>query len=232
MKQFETKHYIFNFHEGSKAENDIHEIASCQETCYRYICDVLKTEPNFKIQYTLCNSREEVGQIYGDDEPCNGFTICPDRIVALYNEQIQCIGFHEDAHIISYTLFRPDCPAIREGLAMYFDRKWWGIQNMDWVSYFLKRNAYLPVDKLLDKNFFFANGCEITYPIMGAFTDYLISTYGIEAFLKVYKQPDISQAMYDVYHKTPAELNDGFVAYVRLFKIDPILEKRMEELLA
>lgn len=31
MKQFETKHYIFNFHEDSKAEHDIHEIAFCQE---------------------------------------------------------------------------------------------------------------------------------------------------------------------------------------------------------
>ena len=39
--------------------------------------------------------------------------------------------------IISYTVNRPDSPAIREGLAMYFDRKWWGIQNLDWTGYFL-----------------------------------------------------------------------------------------------
>ena len=232
MKQFESEHYIFNFHKGSKAEADIHEIAACQEACYSYICSVLKTEPHFKIGYTLCNTREEVGQLYGDNEPCNGFTTAPNKIVAVYNDQIQCIGFHEDAHIISYTLFRPNCPAIREGLAMYFDRKWWGIQNLDWVDYFLKKGTYLPVDKLLHRDFFFDNGCEITYPIMGAFTDYLISTYGIEMFLTVYRQQDIPQAMQVVYHKTTSELNQDFISYVRLFKIDPILEKRMEELLA
>ena len=53
MNRFETEHYIFNFHEGSKAEADIHEIAACQEACFRYICSVLKTQPDFKIEYTL-----------------------------------------------------------------------------------------------------------------------------------------------------------------------------------
>ena len=231
MKQYETEHYIFNFNEGSKAEAEIHEIAACQESCYRYICNVLKTQPSFKIEYTLCNTREEVGGIYGDNEPCNGFARMPNQIIAVYNDQIQCIGFHEDAHIISYTHYRPDSPAIREGLAMYFDRKWWSIQNMDWVGYYLKKDLYLSIDHLLDKDTFFSTDCSITYPIMGAFTDYLISTYGIETFLTVYKQQDIPQAMQAVYHKTPAELNDDFISYVRLFLLDPVLESRMEDLL-
>ncbi len=40
-------------------------------------------------------------------------------------------------------------PAIREGLAMYFDRKWWGIQNLDWAGYYLQTGRYIPVKKLL-----------------------------------------------------------------------------------
>ena len=232
MNRFETAHYIFHFKEGSKAEADIHEIAACQEACYQYICSVLKTEPSFKIKYTLCDTREEAGQIYGDNEPCNGFAVWPDKIVAVYNEQIQCIGFHEDAHCISYTRFRPDCPAIREGLAMYFDRIWWGIPNMTWAGLYLKTNRYVSIDALLEKDTFFSIDCSISYPIMGAFTDYLIASYGIDAFLNLYQQTDTRKALQDVYHKPPTELNEEFIAYVQLFRIDPVLEKRMEELLA
>lgn len=231
MRQFESEHYIFHFNEGSKAEADIGSIASCQETCFRYICTVLKISPTFKIEYFLCDSPQEVGRLYGDDEPCNGFAVMPNRIYAVYNEKVQCIGFHEDAHILSYTLNRPDCPAVREGLAMYFDRKWWGIQNMDWTQYYIKHQLYLPVDILLDKKTFFAADCSLTYPIVGAFTDYLIHAYGLEDYLQFYSQQDMVSAMEDVYRKSPAELNREFVAHVGLFSLDPFLESRMEALL-
>ena len=231
MKQFETEHYIFNYNKHSKAEADIEEIAACQEACFQYICNVLKVKPEFKIEYILCDTPEEVGQAYGDTEPCNGFTLLPNTIYAVYNDHIQCIGFHKDAHVISYTINRPDSPAIREGLAMYFDRKWWGIQNMDWTGYYLKGNLYLPVDKLLDKETFFDADCSVTYPIMGAFTDYLISTYGIEAYMAFYRQQDVALAMEKVFHKTPEELNHDFVSYMNLFRLDAVVEERIASLL-
>lgn len=231
MKQFESEHYIFSYNHDSKAEDDIKEIAACQEACFQYICSVLKVKPEFKIEYILCDTPEEVGRIYGDDEPCNGFAAPPNTVYAVYNSGIQCIGFHEDAHLISYTVNRPDCPAIREGLAMYFDRKWLGIQNMDWVSYFIKKDLYLPVDALLDKATFFDADCSITYPIMGAFTDYLISTYGIETYMAFYSRQNMALAMEEVFHKTPAEINRDFVAYLRLFTLDTVLENRMAALL-
>lgn len=232
MKQFETEHYIFNFREGTSAERDIERIAACQEACFLHICRVLGVMPAFKLQYFLCDSPEEVGRIYGDDDPCNGFAAPPDKIYAVYNDQVQCIGFHEDAHLISYTVNRPNCPGIREGLAMYFDRTWWGIQNLDWTAYFLKHGQYLPADGLLDRETFFDGDCSVTYPIMGAFVDYLIAVYGIAAFMAVYSQPDIPRAMEEIYHKSPGELNREFVSYVKLFRLDPVLEGRMAELLS
>ena len=231
MKQFQSEHYIFHYKEYTKAEEDIWKIADYQESCFRYICDVLGVAPDFKIEYFLCESPEEVGQVYGDNDPCNGFAALPNKIYAVYNEQVQCIGFHEDAHIISFTINRPACPAITEGLAMYFDRKWWGIQNLDWTSYFIKTGQYVPVDKMLDRTYFFAHDCSITYPIMGAFTDWLISTFGAEKYMQMYKRKTIEEAMPFIYQKTPEELNNAFTDYVRLFKIDEVLEQRMENLL-
>ena len=231
MKQYESEHYIFNYGEATKAEQDIAEIAAYQEACFRYICSVLGVKPDFKIEYFLCDSPEEVGRIYGDNDPCNGFAAPPDKIYAVYNEQVQCIGFHEDAHIISFLVNRPKCPAITEGLAMYFDRKWWGIQNLDWTGHYLNTGRYIPVDKMLDRECFFAHDCTITYPIMGAFTDWLIVTYGAESYMQMYKQQNMAEAMMRVYQKTPEELNKAFTDYVRLFRIDDVLEQRMESLM-
>ena len=81
---------------------------------------------------------------------------------------------------------------------MYFDRKWWGIQNLDWTVYFIKTNKYIQINQLLNDDIFFNHDCSITYPIMGAFTDWLISTYGIEKYLEFYKQEDIINALKEI----------------------------------
>ncbi len=103
-KQYKTEHYVFNYNADSKAEEDISKISRLQESCFGYICNVLKTEPTFKIEYYLCETPEEVGRLYGDNEPCNGFASSPNEIYAVYNEKTKCVGFHEDDHIISYTV--------------------------------------------------------------------------------------------------------------------------------
>ncbi len=87
------------------------------------------------------------------------------------------------------------------------------------------------MDKLLDREFFFEHDCTVTYPIMGAFTDWLISSYGQEKYLQLYRQQDIAAGMVQVYGKEPAELNQAFSDYVGLFSIDPTLEQRMAELM-
>lgn len=231
MVQFESEHYIFRYGANTKAEQDIVKIATYQESCFQYICSVLGVTTGFKIEYFLCDSPEEVGCIYGDNDPCNGFAAPPNKIYAVYNEQVKCIGFHEDAHIISFTINRPPCPAITEGLAMYFDRKWWAIQNLDWTGYYLKTGRYIGIDKMLSREGFFSEDCSITYPIVGAFTDWLISTFGIERYMQMYKQNDIPAAMVEVFKKTPEELNEAFTDYVQLFGIDEMLEQQMESLL-
>lgn len=230
MLQYETDNYVFYYREDSYAEKDILKIAYMQQSCFNHICNVLKTKPNFKIEYFLCKTADEVGKIYGDNEPCNGFTSLPNKIYAVYNRKIKCIGFHEDAHIISYTINRPDCPAIREGLAMYFDRKWWSINNLDWVGYFLKEDKFIPIEKLLNKEAFFAEDCSVTYPIMGAFTEWLVSSYGMDRFIAVYREKDTIKAMESVYNKKAEELNRAFVDYANLFEIDEALIKRMSAL--
>ena len=231
MKTYESAHYIFHYGEGGPAERDILDIAAYQESCFEHITYVLGITPDFKIHYYLCDSPEEVGRVYGDNEPCNAFAAMPDAVYAVYNDEVKCIGFHEDAHIISYLVKRPTSPAVREGIAMYFDRKWWGIQNLDWTSFFLKSGRYVPVDRLLNKEDFCQHDCTISYPIVGAFTEWLIARYGMERYLEFYRINDAVEAMIAVFGKTPRELNLEFEGYVKLFSVDEMLLVRMENLI-
>lgn len=73
MQTFETEHYLLHYGAGTPAERDIEKIAALQESCFSHICAVLGLTPDFKIEYFLCDSPEEVGHIYGNDVPCNGF---------------------------------------------------------------------------------------------------------------------------------------------------------------
>ena len=231
MKKFETSNYIFYYDDNSLAAKDIEKIACCQENCFKYICMVLKTKPTFKIHYFLCETPERVGEIYGDNEPCNGFASVPDKIYAVYNKNIKCIGYHEDAHLISYTINRPDNPFIREGLAMYFDKDWWKINNYEWCKYYIKNGKFISLSDLLDKEYFFDNDCELTYPIAGAFTDYIINLYGLDAYLNIYRENDSKKALEDVLKISVDELNFNFISYVQSFKLDVQVEKRIKELL-
>ncbi len=232
MKQFRSEHYIFHFREGSVAETDILSIAKQQEICFSFICSVLSTTPDFLMEYFLCDTPEEVGRAYGDDEPCDGFAREPNQIYAVYNEDIQCIGFHEDAHLISYCINRPRSAAIREGLAMLFDRKWWGIQNSDWALYYIKAGTYIGIHKLLHNEVFETVDCSISYPIMGAFTEYLVARYGIERYLRFYRKTcDTAQAMEEVFGVPLSRLNDDFLDYIRLLPIDSGVEDRIAELI-
>lgn len=230
MKSYETSNYIFYYQENSTAEKDISKIAQLQQSCFEYICNVLQVTLNFKIEYYLCETPDDVGRIYGDNEPCNGFACSPNKIYAVYNEGTKCIGFHEDAHIVSYTINTPNVTAIREGLAMYFDKKWWGIQNLDWTGYFIKTGKYVSINDLLDDEIFYSIDCSIAYPIVGAFTEWLISSYGIDKYLQFYKYENSSIALSLVYNQTSEELSKAFVDYVRFFEIDEVLEHRMKKL--
>lgn len=191
MKTYITKHYIFNYEVSSLAEKDIERIAKEQERCFEKICETLKVNYQDKIQYYFLATPEEVGKLYGIDEPINGFAACGEnKIYAVYNENIKCIGPHEDTHIISFIINMPKSSFIVEGLAMYFDEKWWGIDNEIWSAYYKEENTELSIEKLFDNDHFESLNCEITYPLAGAFTKYLIDKFGITKYIDLYKVKD------------------------------------------
>lgn len=158
-----------------------------------------------------------VGEIYGDNEPCNGFANPPNEIYAVYNDEIKCIGHHEDAHILSYIINRPSSGFIREGLAMYFDKYWWGKKNEQWVQEFLNEGKYISVERLLSDDVFYEYSDAVTYPIAGAFTKFLIDTYGIKKYILLYSyiSKDFLKRFKEVYLKEMKDIEEDFLFIIK-----------------
>lgn len=216
-----TQHYIFYYQKDSFAEKDIVEIMSLQERCYDYICEVLNVKMDRIIHYFLCESPEEVGKMCGDNEPTNGAAKVPDKIYAVYNEKVKCVGFHEDTHLISYnTLAKPKQTLVREGLAMFFDKVWWGIPNDAWVQVFINTGLYRKLSTLTDNKEFHRYSDTITYPIAGAFISYLISIFDIEKFKSFYKTVDdnFDKCFLGTFGKTLNHIEDKFTSYIQDIK--------------
>lgn len=211
----ETEHYIFNYKSGSLAEKEIVQIIDLQENCYREITDTLKFVPQNRIRYWLCDTRKEVKEVSGFEYEVNGVTYTtPEdpRIYAVYNEEKKCVGYHEDTHAIACQYASPNSAAIVEGLAMHFDKGWWKIPNELCTYVYIRDKRYVPIKNMITDEKFYETADMISYPIMGAFTSFLIKKYGIEKYLKLYqKQDDWIAAFENIYHVQLSVLEEKFV---------------------
>lgn len=184
-----TAHYIFHIRPGSPAHRDIASIAAEQEICFERITGELGMTPGKSLRYILCDSPRECAaywkEFFDDDtyEELNGFADCPIAIYAVYNDEVKCIGAHEDAHMIAHLIAQPWEMFLTEGLAMYFDGEWWSEANEVWVRRFQVDGRYVPLQELLDNERFAAVPCEVSYPIAGAFTRYAVEKLGMQAYL-------------------------------------------------
>lgn len=214
--RFSSKHYHYYLKPGSLAEKEIDQIMRVQEESYAKIVRLLGVEPDFPIRYVLCESAGEVGRVYGDDEPCNGFADSPDTVFAVYSQEARCIGPHEDTHLIAELIARPESNFIREGLAMYMDEVWWGKPNVEWVRKFLRDGRYVSVAGLFEREAFFSHPDEITYPLAGAFTKWMIETLGMETYLQtIYVSGEQSkQRIEAAFGATIAEIESSFIAWI------------------
>jgi len=229
----ESNNYRFHYHKNSEVYQIIDEIIHNQEICFKHICKVLNINFDTKINYYLCNSPEEVGNLYGDNEPCNAFARKPNEIFAMVNKDIKCIGYHEDTHIISYSISIPPQVFIREGLAMYFDKYHLGFNNLNWVAYFIDTNKYISISQLILDDEFYKYNWAITYPIAGAFTEYLITMYGIEKYKEFYKKlsNDFEHWFYKIYGISISEFENDFIEYINSFKSNKKVFKLLEDLI-
>lgn len=209
-----SEHYIFHYVAGSVAERDILFIAETQEKSFNKICSTLKIDYPEKINYFLTDSPQEIGRVIWEEEaPCNGCALCGrNKIYATYTDSVQCIGSHEDTHLISFLINYPESDFIVEGLAMFMDGLWWGVPNEVWAAYYKTKQPELSLKELFDNAVFAECGCVVAYPIAGAFTKYLVDTFGLEKYIELYKytEEEYEIVMQSIFHTSLADIAERF----------------------
>lgn len=219
--EYKTKHYVFHCVNNKIAERDIEIIAKKQEKAYATITKTLNVKFESIIDYYLVNSPEKVAEMTRYPYPVNGLACFSDNSVyAVYTEEIKCIGPHEDAHLISAAFGFSDSDFLAEGLAMHFDKRWWGVENELWCKHFIEENTFISPITLLSNQEFEKTDCSITYPIAGAFTSYLIKKLGIEKYKEIYTFKGISEtnSESDIYKKL-MPITNLFVEEIKKLRI-------------
>lgn len=237
---YKTSHYIFHYLSNSIAEHDITQIAECQEKCFEKICSTLNITYDHKISYWLYNSPKIIGDIFFNCSPCNGLSITsaddedvgrkvslsgnsdnefivePYSVHAVYEENIKCIGEHEDTHIISAQLCEPRSAFLCEGLAMFMEGKWWGADNKAWAKYYLVSRELFPTSELIcfDEDDFYKGDSSKTYPVAGAWTEYVFERYGVDKYKQFYCAKDYTREAMDIFGASLDQIHESFVPWL------------------
>ncbi len=221
---YKTEHYIFHCVNNKTAERDIEIITKKQEESFAIITTALNVKYDSVINYYLVNTPEEVAKMTRYPFPVNGLACFSNKSVyAVYSDKIKCIGPHEDAHLISENFGMSESDFLCEGLATYFDKRWWGIENELWCKYFIESGIFIEPMKLLKNQEFNKVDCSISYPIAGAFTSYLIEKSGIEKYKRFYLLKSVNDADY----KELRSLSNKFVEEVKRITLSDIETERI-----
>lgn len=229
-----TEHYVFHYQKGSLAEREIQTISETQEKSFSKICRTLNVTYLEQINYYFTDTPRAIGRaVWHEDFPCNGVALCGgNKIYAVYTENIKCIGSHEDTHLISFLLNEPASDFVVEGLAMAIDGLWWGLPNEIWGAYHKAKFPDLSVKVLFDNNSFAETDSVITYPIAGAFTRFLIDTFGMERYLELYKYKgyEYEEAIRSTFGSALSEIEALFWYQMKDVPLDiPMLEKMLKD---
>jgi hypothetical protein len=184
-KIFETRHYIFHYF-PILAEEEIEKIARGQETIYCHILSYLGLKNHRMINYFLYPTNQIKGSMMGDDG--NGNTNREKfEIHAVYNEEVKCVGAHEDTHLLSLPLGL-SVKLFREGLAEFMSETWHGKTHDIWANKFLNEKKIPKLSKIIDDAEWDKVSDLISYPCAGSFIKYLIESLGKEKFINIYKR--------------------------------------------
>lgn len=201
MKEWIAKkspRYVFYYFKNSLAEKHIDEIIKIQEQGYKKILKKLEAKNRKVIEYYFYPSRKIKKKLMGDEGNGNAIWLeikkekkiwKPKKfeIHALYNKKTQCVGEHEDTHLLSSYLGMAIF-LFCEGLSEFMSEKWRGRDIDFWAKKYLNKNKLYSLKFLADNKNWDNVDNLIAYSQAGSFVRFLIENYGIEKFKDVYQR--------------------------------------------
>ena len=180
----ETEHIRFHFQDESAIE-DIEEYIAQHEKAYLTINRFFKADLSKKIDLFVWKDREEAYDMFG--RPL-GFANSKGKIINAWYKQTKG---HEICHILCDAAIKPKTKTklINEGICVYFDQS---IRNKMDAARKVTPNGEFHLLELWESPTRYERG--LSYPIGGAFIDFLINKEGKAKLMKFLKDQSIENA--------------------------------------
>ncbi|RYE53984.1 MAG: hypothetical protein EOP48_13245 [Sphingobacteriales bacterium] len=217
----DSDHFTFHFLNEQKMTSE--DIAFQEKSLTKEMTYLGISPPKTKIQYFLHPDKKSLKDRIDFDG--NAVTILsgpPDDPKTLF--ELHSIYPRDRHEIIHVLLFPKGLPLLiwTEGIAVYRAELWHGKNIKDAArDAFLKTKLSL-VDLIDEKSF--RNDEMISYPIAGAFVEFLAETYGIKPFMKSYEElgrfgqkskvSEVDKILTKIYSKKLNDLNSEFKAWL------------------
>ena len=193
LQSVETEHHLFYFLPDSAAAAEISWLPDWQEERYQHVLEILQVAAlDHQIATFLYPDNGTKGSITGDSG--NGHSNALNyEVHGVYDEELQMVGAHEDAHIIAWHRIGETVhPVMGEGLAVFVDGLWWG-ETLESIASTHRAEGTLPTLRTLVDDFWSID-TGTTYPMSGHFYGFLLDRYELTTVNRLYVASDLHQA--------------------------------------
>ena len=185
--------HLLHYGAGSAAERDSTALVAALTRDYGEVLSALEVPAiEHTIQTFYYPDSETKERVTGDagnahSNPLNY------EVHAIYSDQLQAIGPHEDVHVVAWhQIGEAGSELFGEGLAVHVTGPWWG-QTLEQIASAHKAAGTLPYLQTLISDFWSIDQ-RVSYPVSGHFVRYLIATHGLDTVKAIYTATDVEQA--------------------------------------
>ena len=218
---FHTKHFDFYYRPGSKSEGRISIIANKQENNYLDILNQMHLHDHtFRAIFFIFSSFEEYDDVTDAGQFGNGHEIGSfDAIYAVDGYSFSNImAKHELTHFVVDKFFGvgargPYKWIISEGLAVWSEDNWDGMDLFEFARLKIAEgDISTPYEIVINDET--GNVLINSYAMAGAFAKYMIGTYGIAKYIRLYQQGNTLEVFDQIYGMTLSDMNNKFLTFL------------------
>ena len=208
----ETEHFNIFYEKGSKVEREIERIVRDHEFRYAQLIAYLQTQPSRKVNAYIYTSPEQKKRLIGA-----GHTLVEDPFGYGFHVNYEPFPHpiikHELVHALTtdwHPFFKVSLKlGLHEGIAVAADWNEGKLTPHQWSKAMRELGVAPTIDQIMGLGFW-AQASSRSYMLAGSFVRYVVDTYGIEAFKRVFPTGNFR----GVYGKSLAELSNEWETFL------------------
>ncbi len=215
----ETDHFNIFYEKGSKVEREIDKIARDHEFRYAQLIAYLQTQPSRKVNAYIYTSPDQKKRLIGA-----GHTLVEDPFGYGFHVNYEPFPHpiikHELVHALTtdwHPFFKVSLKlGLHEGIAVVADWDEGKLTPHQWSKAMRELDVAPEIEQIMGLGFW-AQASSRSYMLAGSFVRYVVDTYGIEAFRRVFPTGNFRA----VYGKSLAELSNEWETFLDTVPLTP-----------